>query len=274
MSTEPDPPRLDELKAIMARLRDPQHGCPWDRQQDFASIAPYTIEEAYEVADAIERGDMADLRAELGDLLFQVVFHSQMAEEMGAFTLSDVIAGICDKMRRRHPHVFGTREQIAAGPQAGSWERLKAQERAAKAPARPDDEKSALDHIARTLPAMIAAQKFQEQAAHYGFDWSSPEPVFDKLEEEIAELKAARTNPEDEAHIAEEMGDILFVCINLSRKLGLNAEAVLRQANAKFARRFAWIERQLSKAGKTLDEASLAEMERYWNEAKANERKP
>lgn len=275
MSTDnqPEAPFLARLQAIMARLRDPAHGCPWDLEQDFASIAPYTIEEAYEVADAIERKDMDDLRDELGDLLFQVVFHARMADEAGAFTLDDVIAGVCDKMQRRHPHVFGSAQQIAAGMPPGAWESLKAQERAARPPARPDQEISVLDHIAKTLPAMIRARKIQQRVARFGFDWPSPEPVFDKLEEEINELKAAIKTPDHAEHIAEEMGDIFFVCINLARKLDLDAEAVLRKANAKFARRFAWIEHQLGQAGKTLEEASLDDMERYWDEAKTREKR-
>ncbi len=260
------------LQDLMTQLRDPQSGCPWDIEQDFASIAPYTIEEAYEVADAIERKDMDDLRDELGDLLFQVVFHSHMAEESGAFTLSDVVEGICAKMRRRHPHVFGSKAQIEAGAQPGSWEKLKAEERASRPPTRSELPKSVLDHVARTLPAMARAQKFQEQAARCGFDWPSPAPVFDKLEEEIAELKAAIKNPDHADHIAEELGDILFVCINLARKLDVDAQTALRQANNKFARRFAWIERQLDRAGRTLEQASLEEMEQYWEEAKARER--
>ena len=255
----------------MARLRDPKTGCPWDVKQDFASIAPYTIEEAYEVADAIARGDMDDLRDELGDLLFQVVFHAQMARENNNFTLDDVINGICDKMERRHPHVFGTDEQIAAGVQSGDWEKHKEAERAKKAEKKLGNP-SLLDGIARTLPRLKRAQKLQDRAARVGFDWPDLGPVFDKLDEEVAELKEALYTPENTEHIADELGDILFVCTNLARKLNVDAEGALERSNIKFERRFAYIEKCLAEQNITLDEAGLDLMERYWVEAKQKER--
>jgi len=262
---------LDRLKSIMARLRDPKSGCPWDVEQDFASIAPYTIEEAYEVADAIARGDMDDLRDELGDLLFQVVFHAQMANENNSFTLDDVINGICDKMERRHPHVFGTDAQIAAGVQAGDWERHKERERSDKS--KENNRKAGfLDGIAHTLPRLKRAQKLQARAARVGFDWPDLEPVFDKLDEEVAELKEAIETPDHDNHIADELGDILFVCTNLARKLNIDAESALERSNVKFERRFAYIEKCLTERNISLDDADLDLMERYWVEAKEIER--
>jgi MazG family protein len=261
---------LEKLQAIMARLRDPKTGCPWDVKQDFASIAPYTIEEAYEVADAIARKDMDDLRDELGDLLFQVVFHTQMACENNSFTLDDVINGICDKMERRHPHVFGTDEQIAAGVQAGDWEKHKEAERAKKAKKNLGS-LSILDGIARTLPRLKRSQKLQDRAARVGFDWPDLGPVFDKLDEEVSELKEALNTPENTEHIADELGDILFVCTNLARKLNVDAEGALERSNIKFERRFAYIEKCLAEQNITLDDADLDLMERYWVEAKGQE---
>ncbi|MDQ7018822.1 MAG: nucleoside triphosphate pyrophosphohydrolase [Robiginitomaculum sp.] len=259
---------LTKLQAIVARLRDPETGCPWDVKQDFATIAPYTIEEAYEVADAIERQDMNDLRDELGDLLFQVVFHAQMANEIKAFTLDDVITGICDKMERRHPHVFGTDAQIAAGVQAGDWERHKERERADKS--KENNRKSGLlDGIANTLPRLKRAQKLQARAARVGFDWPDLGPIFDKLDEEVAELKEAMNTPDNTEHIADELGDILFVCTNLARKLNIDAESALERSNIKFKRRFAYIEKCLAERNISLDDADLDLMERYWVEAKA-----
>ncbi len=262
---------LVKLQSIMARLRTPKDGCPWDLAQNFDTIAPYTIEEAYEVADAIERKDMDDLREELGDLLFQVVFHAQMAEETSAFTLDDVVTGICDKMERRHPHVFGNAEQLNAGAIPGAWERHKERERAEKSIQKTTPD-SVLDGIARTLPALQRSQKLQERAARVGFDWPSLQPVFDKLEEEIAELSEAIIAPEHNDHIAEELGDILFVCTNLARKLNVDANAALASSNKKFERRFSWIEKRLAQTGKTPKDASLDEMEAFWVEAKKRER--
>ncbi len=261
---------LENLRQIMAQLRDPKSGCPWDIKQNFSTIAPYTIEEAYEVADAIERHDMADLREELGDLLFQVVFHAQMAQEAGAFTLDDVISGICDKMERRHPHIYGTPKQIKAGAQAGAWEELKAVERAAKSTndAAPS---GILDGIAKTLPALKRAQKLQDRAARVGFDWPNLAPIFDKLDEEVAELKEAIAIPDNADNIMDEVGDLLFVCTNLARKLNVDAQGALRGTNQKFEHRFSWIEKRLNDQGKNPKDASLDEMESYWVEAKRRE---
>ncbi len=262
---------LTRLQAIMARLRNPETGCPWDVKQNFSSIAPYTIEEAYEVADAIARNDMNDLRDELGDLLFQVVFHAQMANENKAFTLDDVINGICDKMERRHPHVFGTDAQIAAGVQAEDWERHKERERSNKS--KENNRKAGfLDGIARTLPRLKRAQKLQARAARVGFDWPDLSPIFAKLDEEVAELKEAIDTPDNADNIADELGDILFVCTNLARKLNIDAESALERSNVKFERRFAYIEKCLTERNISLDDADLDLMERYWVEAKAIER--
>jgi nucleoside triphosphate diphosphatase len=262
---------LSRLQSIMARLRDPDTGCPWDQKQDFSTIAPYTIEEAYEVADAIARKDMDDLREELGDLLFQVVFHAQMAQEAGSFTLDEVITGICDKMERRHPHVFGTPAQIQAGNSPGDWEKHKAEERAAK-PSKNKEKDSILGGIAATLPPLTRAHKLQERAARVGFDWPSITPVFDKLEEEVIELKDAINAPHNSDHVADELGDILFVCTNMARKLNVSSNVALERSNQKFERRFAYIEKRLLEQNIPLEDAGLDLMERYWVEAKEHER--
>lgn len=259
-----------ELAQIMARLRDPVSGCPWDLEQDFATIAPYTIEEAYEVADAIERGDMGELRDELGDLLFQVMFHSRMAEEAGAFALADVVAAINDKMIRRHPHVFGEdRDGRSADEQTVAWEALKAAERVTKS--RADAPPSALDGVARALPALLRAEKLQKRAARTGFDWTETPPIFDKLEEEIAEVKEAMASGDADA-IEDEVGDLLFVVANLARRLSVDPEQALRKANAKFERRFRAME--LAAAQEKVDFASLSldEQEAYWQRVKKAER--
>lgn len=247
---------LSRLVAIMARLRDPAHGCAWDREQDFASIAPYTIEEAYEVADAIERNNMPDLRDELGDLLLQVVFHSRMAEETAAFTLDDVIAGICAKMERRHPHIFG---DAADSP---GWEALKAEERTAI-----DADGSALAGVARALPALLRASKLQKRAARVGFDWPSAAPVLAKVREELDELEDATSAGQRE----EEMGDLLFAVVNLARHLGIDPEQALRAGNAKFERRFRAME---TLAGNNFASLSLDEQEALWQAVKAQEKAP
>ena len=236
---------LDRLLAIMARLRDPERGCPWDRQQDFATIAPYTIEEAYEVADAIARSDVAALKDELGDLLFQVVFHAQMAEEAGLFDFADVATAISDKMVRRHPHVFGDAEIANAAAQTLAWEEHKAKERAAKAVASGARE-SVLDGVALALPALLRADKIQKRAARIGFDWPEARPVIAKLSEEIGELEAELAVEAGADHnkdrIEDEMGDILFAAANLARKLDIDPEAALRRATEKFERRFRRVE--------------------------------
>lgn len=258
---------IARLLAVMAALRDPQGGCPWDLEQDFKSIAPYTLEEAYEVIDAIERGDMADLREELGDLLLQVVFHSQMAQEAGHFSFADVAAGISDKMIRRHPHVFGDGEERDAKSQTRAWEAQKAQERASKGA----EDASLLANIPLALPALVRAEKLTKRAARVGFDWPSADEVFAKLDEELGEVREAIASG-DQAHIAEELGDLLFVISNLARKLSVDPEAALRSANSKFERRFRWIEQHLAAEGKTCSDVDLDVMEAHWVSAKLDER--
>ncbi len=254
---------MPRLAAIMACLRDPLTGCPWDLAQDFVSIAPYTIEEAHEVADAIARGAWDEVRAELGDLLLQPVYHAQMASEAGLFDLDDVIAGICDKMIARHPHVFGdARRDKTPEQQTADWEAAKAAERG---PAR------VLDGVALGLPALTRAVKLQKRAARVGFDWPSTDEVVAKIAEEAAELVEARDHL-TEAEVAEEFGDLLFVMANLARHLNVDPEAALRSANAKFTRRFGRIEDWLAEAGRGPNHADLAEMDALWNRAKAEEK--
>src|ERR1700719_2796309 len=232
---------LDRLLEIMARLRDPEHGCPWDRQQDFSTIAPYTIEEAYEVTEAIARDDMAALKDELGDLLFQVVFHARMAEERGLFAFEDVADAIADKMERRHPHVFGGVQIDSVAAQDKAWEEHKAAERRDRAQAS-GAAASVLDGVALALPALLRADKIQKRAARIGFDWPDARPVFDKLKEEIAELESELQKPPERRALEEEMGDILFAAANLARKLDIDPETALRRATAKFERRFRRVE--------------------------------
>jgi MazG family protein len=260
--------RIEALLAIMARLRDPNGGCPWDLEQDFASIAPYTIEEAYEVADAIERGDLAELKDELGDLLLQVVFHARMAEEQGAFAFADVVQAVCEKMIRRHPHVFGDDEQKTAGAVAGRWEEIKAAEKAAKGVT----PQSILDDVPLALPALSRAVKLQNRAARVGFDWPETRQVIDKLNEEMLELSEEIAKGGDPDRLEDEMGDLLFVYANLARHMQIDPEAALRRANAKFRRRFGWIEQSLAALGKKPEESSLEEMDALWDEAKRAER--
>ena len=257
----PDDP-MAELLSIMAKLRDPDEGCQWDIEQTFATIAPYTIEEAYEVADAIERGDMADLRDELGDLLLQVVFHSCMAQEAGVFSFEDVVCSINDKMIRRHPHVFGEHAYASLAAQVEGWEAIKAAERTAKAKG------GVLDDVSAGLPAMTRAVKLTKRAARVGFDWPSTAEVIAKLHEEIVELEA-EVAAGDLAKARAELGDVLFVCANLARKLDIEPEDALRATNAKFTRRFAHIEKSLAERGKTPDQSDLAEMDALWDEARA-----
>ncbi|GAB4386229.1 nucleoside triphosphate pyrophosphohydrolase [Albidovulum sp.] len=258
---------IERLIEIMARLRDPETGCPWDIEQDFASIAPYTIEEAYEVADAIERGAWDELRGELGDLLLQTVYHAQMAREAGHFTFADVVRAICDKMVARHPHVFGpeSRDKSAA-EQSRDWERIKAAERAASGRTQ-----SALEGVAVGLPALTRALKLQARAARVGFDWPSAGEVVDKIAEEARELAEARQSRSQE-EIAEEFGDLLFAVANLARHLQVDPEAALRAANAKFTRRFQAVEAALARRGKRPEDSDLAEMDALWDAAKAAER--
>jgi ATP diphosphatase len=258
--------KLRALLDIMARLRDPVGGCAWDVEQTHASIAPYAIEEAYEVAEAIETGDTAALRDELGDLLLQVVFHSQMAAEAGTFTFADVADSISAKLIRRHPHIFADAAQRDARGQTIAWEAQKAEERAARGRAAV----SALDGVAATLPALTRAQKLSARAARVGFDWPNLADLFAKLDEEVAELQAEIPGAAPE-RLADEMGDLLFVMANLCRKLGLDSEATLRAANAKFIRRFQSVEARLAAEGRQPAEASLAEMEAHWVAVKSAE---
>ena len=251
--------RIDRLLTIMARLRDPDGGCPWDVEQTFATIAPYTIEEAYEVADAIQRGDMGDLKEELGDLLFQVVFHARMAEEQGAFAFDDVVAALEDKLVRRHPHVFGAGDGRTAHEQTVAWEAIKAAERKEKA------KTGVLDDVPVGLPALTRAHKLTKRAARVGFDWPT---LTDKAREELAELEA-EIAANDLEKAREEIGDFLFVLANLARKLDLDPEDALRAANAKFVRRFAHIEARLGETGRTPEQSTLAEMDAFWDEARA-----
>jgi len=267
---------ISDLLAVMAALRTPGTGCPWDLEQTFKTIAPYTIEEAYEVADAIEREDMTDLKDELGDLLLQVVYHARIAEEQQAFTFGDVAAAITTKMIRRHPHVFGSKAERAAGAAPGFWERIKAAERADALPAGTGaSEPSILDDVPVGLPALTRALKLQNKAAKVGFDWPALGPVFDKLKEELRELEDVLMGGDaasDRAKIEEEFGDLLFVVANVARHLKLDPEAALRAANQKFTRRFHAIERKLAEDGRTPTESTLAEMDLLWDEAKASEK--
>ncbi|MBL0947646.1 nucleoside triphosphate pyrophosphohydrolase [Brevundimonas sp.] len=264
--TDTPPAPLDRLRAIMVRLRDPVTGCPWDVEQTFQTIAPYTLEEAYEVADAIERGDFDELKSELGDLLFQVVFHARMAEEAGLFDFDAVAAAIADKLERRHPHVFGDEAAKAdAASQKARWEDIKAAERKAKA------QHGVLDDVPVGLPALARAAKLTKRAARVGFDWPSTAEVFAKLDEEVAELKVEIATGSSE-RMKDEVGDLLFVVANLARKLGVEPEDALRGSNAKFVRRFAFIDAELAKDGRTPDQSDLAEMDALWTAAKGAER--
>lgn len=261
--------RIEALLAIMAKLRAPDRGCPWDLEQNFGTIAPYTIEEAYEVADAIERGDMDDLREELGDLLLQVVFHAQMADEEGRFAFTDVVRSICEKMIRRHPHVFGDEEARTAGAVEGRWDEIKAEEKAAKGKSL---QASLLDEVSLALPALTRAVKLQTRAARVGFDWPSTAEVLDKLNEEMLELSQELAKGGEHDRLEDELGDMLFVYANLARHLKVDPEAALRRANAKFRRRFGHIEEKLAARGKTPEQSTLEEMDALWNEAKREER--
>jgi MazG family protein len=258
---------VSRLIGIMARLRDPEDGCPWDLEQTFASIAPYTIEEAYEVADAIERSDLSDLREELGDLLLQVVFHSRMAQEQGAFDFDDVANAISDKMIRRHPHVFGDAAYADVDAQTDAWERLKAEERAAKG----EHRAGMAAGTSSNTPALLRAVKLTKRAARVGFDWPDFTSVLAKLREEMAELEV-EIEAGDLDKARGEFGDVLFVCANLARKLDLDPEEALRATNAKFIRRFGFVERELAARGQRPEQSSLAEMDALWDEAKRLER--
>ena len=258
----------EDLLRIMARLRDPDGGCPWDVEQNFSSIAPYTIEEAYEVADAIEQGDMDGLKGELGDLLLQVVFHAQMAREAGHFDYADVVHGIAEKMVVRHPHVFGDGSVADADAQTKAWEDQKAAERAEKAAAA-GRTLSVLDDVARGLPALMRAEQLQKRAARVGFDWPDAAPVFDKVREELDEVRDVIDDGADPTRLEDELGDLLFTCVNLARKLGTDPETALRGTIAKFERRFRAVEDMAAKDGKTLKDMDIDGLEAMWVKAKA-----
>ncbi len=278
---EDRPNTLEDLLEVMAALRDRDTGCPWDIEQDFSTIAPYTIEEAYEVADAIVRGDLIGLRDELGDLLLQVVYHAQMADEQNTFDFGDVADAIVKKMVRRHPHVFGNAEERAAGVVKGNWDRIKAQEKAAKLAAHERVAGTPADNTAHDsptlrdvpvgLPALTRAVKLQNKAAKVGFDWPTLIPVFEKMKEELGELEHAVADADADA-IEEEFGDLLFVVANVARHLSLKPEVALGKANEKFIRRFAYIERTLAARGKTPDQSTLEEMDALWDEAKLEQK--
>ena len=257
---------LEKLLEIMRALRDPETGCPWDQKQDFSSITPYTIEEAYEIADAIERGDMHDLKDELGDLLFHVVFYAQLASEQSEFCFDDIVEAINDKLVRRHPHVFADTETGSDEELLKAWEQQKASERSNKE--KTEVAGSTLDGIASTLPALKWSEKIQKRAAHTGFDWDDLAPVFAKLNEEIAELKHEVEVENNHERIIDEMGDVLFSCVNLSRHLGVSAEQALRQGNQKFIQRFQQMEKLIAGEGRAINECSLDELEAQWQKAK------
>ncbi|MGD8591259.1 MAG: nucleoside triphosphate pyrophosphohydrolase [Gammaproteobacteria bacterium] len=258
---------ITELLAIMQRLRDPQSGCPWDIKQTFHSIAPYTVEEAYEVADAIERNDMQELAEELGDLLFQVVFHAQMAEEQQLFRFDDIVTAISEKLIRRHPHVFGDANIASAEEQTVAWEEHKARERQQKG-----NHHSALDGIAKTLPGLTRAAKLQKRAAKEGFDWETIDPVFDKLTEEVDELKAELAQNATWERIEDEIGDMLFTVVNIARHAQIDPELAIRRSNAKFEARFKWMENAVQSAGESLADLPIERLESYWTQAKHDEK--
>lgn len=273
----PDEPAIERLIAVMAKLRDPDGGCPWDLEQTFETIAPYTIEEAYEVAEAITLGDMGALRDELGDLLLQVVYHAQMARERapqdGAFDFEDVARGIADKMVRRHPHVFAYASVEDAKAQTDAWEQQKAAERAAKAAAE-NRAVSVLDGVSSALPALMRSLKLQNRAVRAGFDWPGIDGVFDKIDEELGELRAEVTGgaDDDPDRIEDEMGDLLFTVVNLARRLNVDPETALRRCNAKFERRFRFMEDGLAAEGTPIQSVGLEQMERHWQRAKRAEK--
>jgi ATP diphosphatase len=263
---------ISRLLEVMAMLRTPASGCPWDLEQNFSTIAPYTIEEAYEVADAIARGDLDDLRDELGDLLLQVVFHARMAEEQNAFSFGDVVEAITRKMIRRHPHVFADKDgRLSPSDVKGAWDRIKAEEKAERAARRPPGEAAHLLSSVKTgQPALARAMELQRKASQVGFDWNDPRAVLHKIREEADEIETALDRGDAEA-LAEETGDLLFALVNLARHIGADPEQALRGTNAKFERRLGYIERGLAAQGRSLESASLTEMDALWNEAKSEE---
>lgn len=258
---------INKLLQVMAALRAPVGGCPWDIEQDFSTVAPYTIEEAYEVADAIERGELGELRDELGDLLFQVVFHARIAEEQGVFDFDDVVTAIVEKMIRRHPHVFANEEVADAEAQTRAWEAQKVKERKAKG-----QSSSLLDGVTLGLPALSRAEKLQKRAAGAGFDWPEIAPVFDKIHEEIDEVRA-ELDGDDHQALHNEIGDLLFACVNLARHAGVDAEQALRSANKKFVHRFQYVEQTLATQGSSIEEADVGRMDELWDEAKGKEKR-
>jgi nucleoside triphosphate diphosphatase len=268
---------ISRLLEIMAALRTPGSGCPWDLEQDFATIAPYTIEEAYEVADAIARGDLDDLRDELGDLLLQVVYHARMAEERNAFSFGDVVEAITAKMIRRHPHVFADPDgRLTPSGVKGAWDRIKAEEKAERAARRPPEQltqQSLLSGVKAGQPALTRAMELQRKASTVGFDWNDPRAVLNKIREEADEIEAALDRGDAE-ELAEETGDLLFALVNLARHVGADPDQALRGTNAKFERRFGYIERALESQGRSLVSASLNEMDTLWNKAKGEEPRP
>lgn len=260
---------ISRLLNIMATLRHPEKGCPWDREQNFASVAPFTIEEAYEVADAIERNDLEALREELGDLLFQVVFHARMAEEQQRFAFADVVRGICDKMESRHPHVFGDEHIATADQQTMAWEEHKRRERAAKeSGAKNAAPASVLENVPLALPALTRAAKLGRRAASVGFEWPDVQGALDKADEELQELRTAIHDGASSASIEDELGDVLFCVVNICRHLKIDPEGALRKTNRKFERRFRFVEHQLHVQGREPQQATLSEMDAYWDEAK------
>ena len=249
---------IQELVDIMSALRDPETGCPWDRQQTMESIIPYTLEEIYELVDALERNNMEDVRDELGDLLFHVIFYSQMASESGSFGFADVVGGVCEKLKRRHPHVFAGQQVDTIEDVKSNWEKIKREERAG----------DYLDNIARALPAMLRAEKLQKRAAQVGFDWDEPAPVLAKVEEEVHELKQEMAAAQTRSRLQSELGDVLFAAVNLARHLDVNPEIALREANNKFEQRFRFIQTTLEEEGQDLETASMEKMEELWDQAK------
>ena len=257
--------QLERIIDIMRQLRDPETGCPWDVEQDFSTITPYIIEEAYEVADAVQRGDVDDIQDELGDLLLQVVFQSRIAEEAGLFTLADVARGISDKMVDRHPHVFGSEDRPQVDEKSGRWEAIKAAERASKG------KTGVLDDIAAGLSPMLRALKLQKRAARVGFDWADMDDIITKLDEETAELRAEVSRDSvDQKRVIDEVGDVLFVAVNLARRAGVDPETALMGCNSKFERRFRYIEHYTEQTGKSVNDMSLEEMEALWQKAKTS----
>ena len=256
---------IERLLEIMAKLRDPVGGCPWDLEQDFRTVAPYTLEEAYEVADAIERGDLGDLKEELGDLLLQVVFHAQMAREQGAFDFGQVVEGICDKLVRRHPHVFGDESVESSAAQTEAWERIKAAEKAGQGPI------GLLDDVPVGLPALTRAAKLGRRASRVGFDWPDATGPRGKVDEELAELDAAVAGAEDRDEVEGEFGDLLFAMVNYARHLGIDPESALRRSNEKFLRRFRQVEDRAADEGVAVTEAGLERLDRWWEDAKRRE---